>query len=128
MAPRARRLLVVQALWELLRYDILQAVFGFRCVHSELSRYRPAELAPLGAEDEVRDAVACALTLYWKRVRCLQRACVTARLLRRQGVPAELVVGFRHPPFLGHAWVEIEGRVVGDSQAYKRRLYILDRT
>ena len=49
---------------------------------------------------------------YWKKVLCLQRAIVTARVLRRYGFDAEVVIGCRNAPFTGHAWVEIAGAVV----------------
>jgi hypothetical protein len=37
-----------------------------------------------------------------------------------------LVIGYRLLPFFSHAWVEIEGLVVGDSPAYKTRLRVLE--
>ena len=58
-------------------------------------------------------AVDRAARLYPVRVACLQRAAATVYLLRRRGVPAVLVVGVRQAPFAAHAWVELDGRVVG---------------
>ena len=63
--------------------------------------------------------------LYWKPVRCLQRSLCTARLLRIHGVAAQLVIGYRAMPFLSHAWVESDGRVVNDSPVYRQRLRVL---
>ena len=71
--------------------------------------------------------VAGACCFYWKRVLCLQRAVVTARLLRRYGFDAEVVIGCRNAPFTGHAWVEIAGAVVNDSPGYQQKLCVLDR-
>ena len=120
--------LVVQALWELLRYDLVLAFIGFRGIHREFARSHKAGGASPDVERQVHVAVACAATLYWKRVQCLQRASVLTRLLRRKGIAAMLVIGYQSRPFFGHAWSEVEGRVVGDSAAYGRRLQILDRT
>jgi transglutaminase superfamily protein len=47
------------------------------------------------------------------------------RLLRARGVVARLLIGYRPVPFLSHAWVEVEGRVVNDSPAYRKRLHVL---
>lgn len=50
-----------------------------------------------------------------RNVRCIHRALVLHRLLRKQGHPAVLVIGL--PPSAGdhraHAWVEIDGQDVG---------------
>jgi hypothetical protein len=113
-----------RVLWELLRYDLLFACRGMEGV-------RPAALAT-GAENEVTEreicqAVQSATPFYWKAVRCLQRSTVTVRLMRGQGIPAEVVIGYRPTPFFSHAWVEVGGRVSNDSPVYQARLQILDR-
>lgn len=56
-----------------------------------------------------------ALRLRSRMPRCLLRALVLHRLLRRRGVPAHLVIGLPHAPeeHAAHAWVEVEGRDVG---------------
>jgi hypothetical protein len=64
---------------------------------------------------------------YWKRIRCLQRAIVTARVLRRHGIPAEVAIGYRPSPFFSHAWVEVAGRVINDSPTFQHRFHILER-
>jgi hypothetical protein len=52
---------------------------------------------------------------------------VTARLLRRRGFDAEVVIGCRPEPFFSHAWVELDGRVVNDSPVYREQLPALAR-
>jgi transglutaminase-like putative cysteine protease len=49
------------------------------------------------------------------RARCLVRAMVLYRLLRRQGLPAQVVIGLAPSATStdAHAWVEVEGRDVG---------------
>jgi len=50
-----------------------------------------------------------------------------ACLLKRYGVPAQMIIGAQQVPFKAHAWVEVDGRVVND-KAYMRELYaVLDR-
>lgn len=121
------RWLAFEALWELLRHDILLATGGFALVRSALPR-PAAGKAP--AEEDTRlvcDAVNWAAALYWKPVLCLQGAMVTARMLRRRGFAAEVVIGCRPEPFFSHAWVEMDGRVVNDSPAYRLQLPSLAR-
>jgi len=80
-----------------------------------------------GLELEISNAVEWATAFYWKRVRCLQRSIVTTRLLRTHGVAADLVIGCCLAPFVGHAWVEVNGRVLVGPAAYPEKLQILDR-
>jgi hypothetical protein len=116
--------LCTRVLWELARYDMLFACRGMRGV-------RPRPVTPHGtgreSESEICEAVRSAAPFYWKPIRCLQRATVTARLMRRCGIPAQVVIGFRPTPFLSHAWVEVAGRVTNDSPTYQARLLVLER-
>ncbi|KUL46003.1 hypothetical protein ADL22_10765 [Streptomyces sp. NRRL F-4489] len=53
---------------------------------------------------------------------CLQRSLATALLCRMRGVWPTWCTGVRTPPFSAHAWVEAEGRQVGepaDAAAYR---------
>jgi hypothetical protein len=45
---------------------------------------------------------------------CLPRSLALFRFLRRMGLPAEHVIGVDRDPFLAHAWVECNGRVILD--------------
>jgi hypothetical protein len=119
-------LLVIRALWELARYDLLNCAFGFRRIQRQAARQRVASYAPhADAEVLVCDAVSLAACFYWKPVRCLQRSVAVMRLLRRCGIDGRLVIGYRPSPFFSHAWVEVNGRVVNDSPVYKERLHVL---
>jgi hypothetical protein len=127
MTYRARyALLTARALWELARYDLANVMFGFKRMHRQLAAQRPKKrvCAP-EIEKLVLDAVTLAGCFYYKPILCLQRSVVAARLLRKTGVDARLVIGYRAAPFLSHAWVEVNGRVANDSQAYKERLQVL---
>jgi hypothetical protein len=59
-------------------------------------------------------AMDMACVFYVKRALCLQRSAALAVLLRRHGLPAEMVIGAQMLPFLSHAWVESEGKIVND--------------
>ncbi len=118
-------LLVVRALWELVLHDLI-SVLGFRHVYRHVERQRVVQYGFLPAEEAlVCEAVSVAACFYWKRVLCLQGSAVTTRLLRKTGIEGRLVIGYRPSPFLSHAWVEVNGRVVNDSPAYKERMHVL---
>jgi hypothetical protein len=118
--------LVIRALGELVRYEWIIRWRGFACIQAQLSRQAIAE-KPTGHELErsICDAVLLATCFYCKPVLCLQRSVCLVRLLRKDGVKARLVVGYRPTPFCSHAWVEVDGRVVNGSPAYQTRLRVL---
>ncbi len=118
--------LVFRALWELIRYDLVRRVSGFQRIHNQMARYPVRNrVVDSGIESAICDAVTLATCLYYKRVLCLQRSTVAARILRRNGVDARLVIGVRPSPFFSHAWVEVDGRTVNDSPVYRERLQVL---
>jgi hypothetical protein len=121
-----RNWLVVRALYELARFDILHGVFKIASTSERLTR-QTFTVAPTGVQYDhaIGDAVVLATCFYWKPVRCLQRSVCLVRLLRTRGIAARLVIGYRPTPFFSHAWVEVNGRVVNDSPVYQRRLRIL---
>ena len=119
--------LVAVALGELLLYDALLAMGGFARVRRSLSRPARRTASPDADYRRVVEAMDLACALYWKPVLCLQNAVVTARLLRRRGCGAEVVIGCRPEPFFSHAWVELDGRVVNDSPIYRQQLAAVAR-
>lgn len=117
--------LVLSALYELIRYDVIGALRG----SANIRRLNPQPLTSEPTSDEVVrttcNAVSLAACLYWKPVLCLQRSVCIVRMLRKHDVVARLVIGYRPVPFFSHAWVEVKGRVVNDSPAYRERLQVL---
>lgn len=115
--------LVFQAFYEIVRYDAVLRLRGSGAVLQQVRRQSVSE-RPASAELEraVCDAVLLATCFYWKPVLCLQRSVCTVRLLRKYGINARMVIGYRPSPFFSHAWVEVDGRVVYGSPAYQKRL------
>ena len=115
--------LMCRALYEIARYEVVVSLRGSGRILSQLKRQSIAA-RPTNQELEkaICDAVHLATCFYWKPVLCLQRAVCTVRLLRRHGIFARLVIGYRPSPFFSHAWVEVDGRVVYGSAAYQKRL------
>ena len=73
------------------------------------------------------DKVGRAAGAYFKRAWCLQRSAACVYLLRRRGFPANLVLGVRTFPFEAHAWAELRGKVLNDSENFVRRFLVLNR-
>jgi hypothetical protein len=72
--------------------------------------------------EQISHAVDLAVAFYFKPVLCLQRSAAAACLLKEEGHPAEMIIGVQQLPFLAHAWVELNGRVIGD-KPYLREIY-----
>lgn len=115
--------LVIRAFYEIARHDAVLWLRGSGAILRQVSRQSvAAKPNPHDLEQAICNAVLLATCLYWKPVLCLQRSVCTARLLRKDGVNARLVIGYRPAPFFAHAWVEVEDRVVYGSPTYKERL------
>ncbi|MCU1304971.1 MAG: hypothetical protein JWQ87_5255 [Candidatus Sulfotelmatobacter sp.] len=112
---RTRIRTLVCALTGLFAFDLLLLI-SFRALCSVVNGWpvrspRKNDLADAGP---VCHAVSKACVWYPGKALCLQRSAVTTCLLRFIGFPARLVIGARCTPFLSHAWVEVEDRVVND--------------
>ena len=120
--------LLGRALYELVRYELVLWLCGSARILRQLRRQfiaaepHAAKAGSLELERAICETVLLATCFYWKPVLCLQRAVCTVRLLRRHSIVARLVIGYRPSPFFSHAWVEVDGRVVYGSPAYKERL------
>jgi Transglutaminase-like superfamily len=115
--------LVIRAIYEIVRYELVLSLLGSGRILQQLKRQSiKANTASAELEKAICDAVLLATCFYWKPVLCLQRAVCTVRLLRRHGIHAHLVIGYRPSPFFSHAWVEVGGRVVYGSSAFQKRL------
>jgi Transglutaminase-like superfamily len=115
--------IIWQAYSELLRLEVPVFRRNFAAI---LERVRTARLNPrfgvtLSA-DRICHAVDVAAALYFKNVLCLERSAAAARLLKKYGFQAEMVIGVQQLPFLAHAWVEVDGRVVND-KPYMAEIY-----
>jgi Transglutaminase-like superfamily len=121
MTSTKRISLVVRALYELVRYEMALSLRGSGRILEQLRRQSITTRAG-DHEQTICDAVLLATCFYFKPVLCLQRAVCTVRLLRKYGIMARLVIGYRPSPFFSHAWVEVDGRVVYGSPAYQKRL------
>jgi hypothetical protein len=121
-------ILVLKAYLRLIQFDLYLARGNFAALHDKVRNYPVGTHAPApDAIETICSAIDMACIWYWKEALCLQRSAATACLLRKYGVPAQMVFGAQQMPFKAHAWVEVDGRVVND-KPYTREMYaILDR-
>jgi len=109
-----------------LEYPLLRR--NFSAVHDKVrNTHLRAPARENITPDQVCRAIDLAAALYLKQVLCLQRSAATACLLKRHGYPAEMVIGVQQLPFVAHAWVELDGRVVNDKQYISEVYSVLTR-
>ena len=116
----ATMFLVLAAWRQLLWFDLqcLMGVQGRLLSLPEPSYRRSRNLST----EAFAHALNLAAMFYWKEVLCLQGSIALARLLRRQGVQSAVVIGYRPNPFVAHAWVTVDGRVLNESGSHAQRL------
>jgi hypothetical protein len=121
-------ILVWKAYLKLIVFDLYLSRGNFAAIYYKVSHYpiRKVVSSPCMA-DRVCASVDMASIWYWKEVLCLQRSAATACLLKRHGIPAQMVIGAQRIPFKAHAWVEVEGRVVNDKPYMSEMYAIVDR-
>jgi hypothetical protein len=107
----------------LFAFDFLLKFFGFRSLIERVERWPTAEPRSndLAICRRVRAMVDRAQLYYPKKAMCLQHSAVVTCLLRRRGVPAQLVLAAHEFPIRVHAWSEVEGYVVNDRQNVKSK-------
>jgi hypothetical protein len=82
---------------------------------ARVGRVRPYDRSELG---ELAEAVDVAARNHLLSITCLPRSLALCRLARARGFPAEIQFGVarRGAGFRAHAWVEVDGHIVGDRQ------------
>jgi hypothetical protein len=121
-------LLSLKAYRKLILFDRQLALGSFEQLYSRVRNCPVDTSTPLkDPVERVCAAVNMACIWYWKEVPCLQRSAATTCLLRRCGVPAQMVIGAQQLPFKAHAWVEIGGCVVNDKPYTPEMYAVLDR-
>jgi len=121
------RFLVLQAYLKLIYFDLYLARGNFAGLYDKVRKYPLGKPAPSLDAQQICSAVDMACIWYWKEALCLQRSAATACLLKRYGLPAQMVIGAQQMPFKAHAWVEVGGRVVNDKPYTPEMYAVLDR-
>ena len=120
--------LVLKAYLKLIHFDLYLARGNFEALYNKVRVY-PIGKGPPSSDsvERICSAIDMACIWYWKEALCLQRSAATACLLKKYGVPAQLVIGAQQMPFKAHAWVEVSGHVVNDKPYTPEMYAVLDR-
>lgn len=120
--------LVLKAYLKLIYFDLYLMRGNFAALYDSVRIYPVKARAPEpDATERITSAIDMACIWYWKEALCLQRSAATACLLKKYGVPAQMVIGAQQIPFRAHAWVEVDGRVVNDKPYLPEMYTVLDR-
>ena len=113
--------LVLQTMLLFHAFDICLRVWPFERVLSwVLTRSRRETARGSKAENDhiietMRRTIVLIRKFDWRsRLDCLPRSLAVYWVLRRRGLPSELVMGVKKNPFGAHAWVEVDGDVISD--------------
>jgi hypothetical protein len=120
--------LFVQSLFMLLAYDILSALCRFQTIYSMVKGWKVnCRSTESNVIHRVCTAVNYACIWYPKQALCLQRSFVTTYLLRKNGVPAHMVLGAQKLPFKAHAWVEVHGGAINERSNVQATYAVWDK-
>ncbi len=113
----------------LLAFDLLLKFKGFQSLIKKVESWPTAEPRTTDREicRRVRGTVDRAQMYYPKKAMCLQHSAVVTCLLRRRGVPAQMVLAAQEFPPKAHAWAEVMNEVVSDSPGVKTKYRELRR-
>ncbi|HXM09648.1 MAG: lasso peptide biosynthesis B2 protein [Candidatus Sulfotelmatobacter sp.] len=118
----------LRAYLNLIYFDFLLARGNFASLYQKV---RSCPVAMSSSHPDVTEKVCAAVNIaciwYWKEVLCLQRSAVTACLLKRYGIRAQMTIGAQQMPFRAHAWVEVNGSVVNDRPHLREVYAVLDQ-
>ena len=124
--------LIAQTLWALIRVHRIASQGLLRGLRQYLGdrperSSRPDVPVPPVDVQRIAAVVDNMCALFVRPSTCLHRSVVLARLLRRAGSQADVVLGLKGEPFQGHAWVEIDGVIINYDQERIREYTVLER-
>jgi Transglutaminase-like superfamily len=116
----------MMAIWlRIAAVDAMAALGGFARLHRFIRKIVPGRRSGGLSASEVCAAVDRAAVYYPRQLLCLKRSAAMTWMLRAHGHPAQLVIGACVTPFLAHAWVELDGRVINDNEPVIRGTYVV---
>jgi hypothetical protein len=108
--------------------DAVATIGGFARLHRFIRRLAPRQRRQTRTVEEIRATIDRAAVYYPRELYCLRRSAALTWQLRAYGYPAELIIGACVTPFLAHAWVELDGRIINDDEQRIRGTYaVLER-
>ncbi len=120
---------VLKAFATLIQINFYMKVRGFYPTIQLIKKHRKKHLDYIIPSDEdLRDLATIvnkACLLYPTRIKCLEWAMTYVLLALKKGWKCNLEIGIQNYPFMAHAWVECDGKVVMDSQEVREGLAII---
>ncbi len=128
--PGDERRLLVEAWWRLLAAGVRLRLAPRRTLAAALAGVAPQVTgggAAAGIAAPVALAVARAAAHHLAPMTCLPRAFALRKMLAQRGIPSALRIGVRKEAatIAAHAWVEVDGRALGEPEAIEERFRAL---
>jgi hypothetical protein len=118
---------VLKCLLLLVTSDISLRVLGFART-MRLARFLGGNREGDVADQVIRQTlhnIVVATALYPGRSKCLEQTVASFVLLRRRGAPVQMRLGVQPYPFFAHAWLEMHGHPLTESQEVVSRFALL---
>lgn len=120
---------VLEALTILIKVNFYMRVRGFYRTIQLIKKSRKIEsnyIIPQTAElEDLASIVNKACFIYPTRTKCLEWAMTFVLLALKRKWKCNLEIGVQNYPFMAHAWVECDGKVIMDSQDLRKGLAII---
>ena len=123
-------LLLAQAWWVLLGFWLALRWASYERLH-ELASSNPDVMivasSSLDSAERLYRLVGMASNLHFLPMTCLVKATTLCWMLSIRGIPAQLRIGANKDAsgIRAHAWVEIQGRIIGESQGITESFRVL---
>jgi hypothetical protein len=119
----------VTAFLLLITADAILKLAGFNALHQAVIDWPLRNKASVEPQllSHLCSAANQACAFYPKQSLCLQRSVILTWLLRSNGIKGEMMIGVHKMPFYGHAWVELEGKVINDDKNAKNFFQVVSR-
>ena len=123
-------LLLAQAWWVLLGFWLALRWASYERLH-ELASSSPDVMivasSSLDSAERLHRLVGMASRLHFLPMTCLVKATTLCWMLSMRGIPAQLRIGANKDAtgIKAHAWVEIQGRIIGEGQGITESFRVL---
>lgn len=121
----AFHLVTVRVLLKVYGFGRAYRIYHRHVVKSFQDKQRLCAMTNSDMCSQAADRIASVAALLPMRLRCLEQAMALDAVLRRRGVASSLRLGVSPHKFTAHAWVEVFGRPIGQTDEIVGRLAIL---
>lgn len=102
-------------------------IFGLYFLIRKLQRLKPMQPLPFQIED-IENLQTClnkACKLFPLKTKCLEWAITLTLIGLKRKWPLNLIIGVQNYPFGSHAWVEVQGKIIGDDPTLRKNLAVV---